>query len=412
VTQVEHGVRSPHLPLPKEERRGVALCLSGGGYRAALFHLGATRRLNELGALSRVDTFTSVSGGSIFASLIAAYAVRHPAAWSEPGKPLPGYDDEVTARMRELAQHNIRTRTILKRLLPWNWTKRDVQIDALAERLAEGPTGQARLVDLPEHPRFVFCSSEMQFRAQWTFDSRARRFGSEPPGYAEFGDRWTIARAAASSSCLPGAFSPMTVTDRLSGGSYDADDAAKLTRALALSDGGMYDNLGVEPVWQDHAAVLVSDAGPSFKPNPGLGRIWNTLRFAIILLEQATDVRKRWLISNFVTGNLEGAYWGVAGTAEDYPAPSTPAYSKQFVRDFVAPIRIDLDVFSEGERAVLENHGYLMADTAIRSHARELAPDLPPPQVPFPEWLDEEKAADALRESAKTKVFARGWFRP
>lgn len=408
---VEHGIRSPHLPLPKEKRQGVALCLSGGGYRAALFHLGATRRLNELGVLSKVDTFTSVSGGSIFASLVAAYAARHPDAWSQPGKPLPGYDDEVTAPMRELAQHNIRTRTILKLLLPWNWTKRDVQIDALADRLAEGPTGSARLADLPEHPRFVFCSSEMQFRAQWTFDSRARRFGSEPPGYAEFGDRWTIARAAASSSCLPGAFSPMSVSDPLSGGSYDADDAAQLARTLALSDGGMYDNLGVEPVWQDHAAVLVSDAGPSFKPNPGIGRIWNTLRFAIILLEQATDVRKRWLISNFVTGNLEGAYWGVAGAAEDYPQPSTPAYSKAFVRDFIAPIRIDLDVFSEGERAVLENHGYLMADTAVRSHARELAPALPPSQAPFPDWLDEEKAADALRESAKTKVFARGWFR-
>ena len=43
----------------------LALCLSGGGFRAALFHLGALRRLNELGILSRVDTIASVSGGSI-----------------------------------------------------------------------------------------------------------------------------------------------------------------------------------------------------------------------------------------------------------------------------------------------------------------------------------------------------------
>lgn len=35
-----------YLPRPKPERRGVALCLSGGGFRAALFHLGAMRRLN------------------------------------------------------------------------------------------------------------------------------------------------------------------------------------------------------------------------------------------------------------------------------------------------------------------------------------------------------------------------------
>ena len=34
---------------PSADRRGVAVCLSGGGYRAALFHLGGLTRLNELG---------------------------------------------------------------------------------------------------------------------------------------------------------------------------------------------------------------------------------------------------------------------------------------------------------------------------------------------------------------------------
>src|SRR5215213_333043 len=302
MTTVEHGRRSQHLPLPRAQRQGVALCLSGGGYRAALFHLGATRRLNELGVLSKVDTFTSVSGGSIFASLIAAYAVRDPDAWSQPGRTLPDYDAQVAEPMQELAQHNIRTRTVLSRLLPWNWRDSQVQIDALTTRLADGPTGDARLGDLPERPRFIFCSSEMQFRAQWTFDSGGRMLGADPCGHAAFGDTWTIARAAASSSCLPGAFAPMRVTDSLTGGTYDDDDVEELKRTLALSDGGMYDNLGVEPVWRDHAAVLVSDAGPSFRPNPGLGRVWNSLRFAIILLEQATDVRKRWLLSNLAAG--------------------------------------------------------------------------------------------------------------
>jgi NTE family protein len=402
LTATTEGLRSPHLPLPRGQRRGTALCLSGGGYRAALFHLGATRRLNELGALSKIDTFTSVSGGSIFASLMAAHAVRSPHAWSQPGGPVDSFDDAVTQPMRELAQHDIRTDPVLSRLLPWNWFRRNAQIEALAERLGNGPTGRSRLDDLPARPRFVFCSSEMQFRTQWTFDSGDRRLGSEPSGHAGF-ERWTLARAAASSSCLPIAFSPMSIVDRLSGGAYDGADAASLARKLALSDGGMYDNLGIEPVWQDHATVLVSDASPSFKPDPGMGRVWTSLRFAIILLEQATEVRKRWLISNFIAGQLSGAYWGIASTASDYPTPSTPAYSPTFVRDFIAPVRIDLDAFSEGERAVLENHGYLMADTAIRSHARDLAPDQPA-HVPFPEWMDEEKAAAALRESGKTRL--------
>jgi predicted acylesterase/phospholipase RssA len=41
-----------------KKRSGMALCLSGGGYRAALFHLGAMRRLNELGVLSVADTIS------------------------------------------------------------------------------------------------------------------------------------------------------------------------------------------------------------------------------------------------------------------------------------------------------------------------------------------------------------------
>ena len=43
----------------------MGMALSGGGFRATLFHLGALRRLNELNILREIDTFSSVSGGSI-----------------------------------------------------------------------------------------------------------------------------------------------------------------------------------------------------------------------------------------------------------------------------------------------------------------------------------------------------------
>src|SRR5438552_1583288 len=72
-----HAVKT-YLPRPPENRSGTALCLSGGGFRAALFHLGALRRLNELGILSRIDTITSVSGGSIIAAHLAGYLVSSP----------------------------------------------------------------------------------------------------------------------------------------------------------------------------------------------------------------------------------------------------------------------------------------------------------------------------------------------
>lgn len=55
---------------PNNAEPGIALCLSGGGYRAMLFHLGALWRLNEWGYLKRLDRISSVSGGSITAGLL------------------------------------------------------------------------------------------------------------------------------------------------------------------------------------------------------------------------------------------------------------------------------------------------------------------------------------------------------
>src|SRR5947209_6115582 len=52
-------------PIP-----GIALCLSGGGYRAMVFHIGVLWRLNELGYLKRLARISSVSGGSITAGML------------------------------------------------------------------------------------------------------------------------------------------------------------------------------------------------------------------------------------------------------------------------------------------------------------------------------------------------------
>lgn len=50
---------------------GVGLALSGGGFRATLFHCGALWRLNELGYLPKLSRISSVSGGSITSGLLA-----------------------------------------------------------------------------------------------------------------------------------------------------------------------------------------------------------------------------------------------------------------------------------------------------------------------------------------------------
>jgi NTE family protein len=411
VSATEHGFDA-YLPLPKERRRGTALCMSGGGYRAALFHLGALRRLNELGLLSRIDTFTSVSGGSIMAAQLATFF----AGLDEPppaGQPIPGFDEGVARPLRTFVGTDVRTGAALARLHPRNWLEPGAPSEALAASYARGPA-PGRLADLPERPRFVFCATDMRFRAQWVFDTGEQKVGSDAAGYEPLGD-WTVAQAVAASSCVPGAFGAATANgERLARGTYGGPDRDELVRRIDLSDGGIYDNLGLEPVWRDHAVVLVSDAAPAFKPEPRVGWLWRALRYGVTLLEQATDVRKRWLIASYVRGELDGAYWGIASRPASYDHEPPPgAYSEPLIRDFIAPVRIDLDVFSEGEIAVLENHGYLMAEVALRRHAAQLvAGERPPAEPPHPGWMHEEGAARALAGSAKTHMFFRPRAKP
>jgi len=69
-----------YIPADKPQelpQDGIALCLSGGGYRAMLFHLGALWRLNEAGCLPKLARVSNVSGGSIVRRISLA---RVPAA--------------------------------------------------------------------------------------------------------------------------------------------------------------------------------------------------------------------------------------------------------------------------------------------------------------------------------------------
>jgi len=74
----------------------------------------------------------------------------------------------------------------------------------------------------------------------------------------------------------------------------------------------------------------------------------------------------------------------------------------------IGRIRTDLDVFSDAEAAVLENHGYLLADKAIQTYVPHLLPgEAPALSIPHPEWLDPAKVEQALRDSHKRWILGR-----
>jgi NTE family protein len=382
---------------PEPARAGNALCLSGGGFRATLFHLGALRRLNETGVLAKLDTISSVSGGSIMAAMLATHA---PWPVSAP-IPADAWERDVAASVRRFASRNLRTPAIIARMLrPWNTS-------AGARGLLAGYAARlspAKLSALPERPRFVFCATDLCYGVNFVFE-RERvgdyRLGYLSPPPAD----WDVARAVAASSCFPPVFNPLPLdvgTDRFKRGRQPLADAD-----IRLSDGGLYDNLGLEPVWKTHRTVLVSDGGAVFSSASDGGLLARIGRYVDIVDHQALALRKRWLISNFLDGTMTGAYWGIGSATRNY-AEGAAGYSKELAADVIAEMRTDLDAFSTAEMAVLENHGYALAAAAIATHLGSLAtPGAPAPTPPHPEWTDETRARQALANSWKRKLLGR-----
>jgi hypothetical protein len=243
---------------PGEAERGEkALWLAGPGFRAALFHLGALTRLNELGMLAQTGAVGAVAGGSIVAAFLAT---RLP--W-----PLQGayrdWPERVAEPLREVARHDARARSLLFR-----------------RRLGAGGDG------VPE-------------------ERYARALTAELGGEAEWGPRLVFGASG-----------------------------------LTLS--------GLAAGWEECLEWSLGD------PSPG-------------------------------------------------------GYDERLVAETIVPVRRDLAAFGAPERAVLENHGYLLAEAALRQAGPGLAPGLEPlpPPPPHPLWLDPERVRAALGGGRRRAGFAR-----
>jgi len=303
--------------------------------------------------------------------------------------------------VRRFASRNLRTPAILRRLLrPWN-TSAGVRglIAGYAARLS-----RAKLASLPERPRFVFCATDLCYGVNFVFE-RGRvgdyRLGYLSPPPAD----WDVARAVAASSCFPPIFNPLPVDAPSASFKRGREQIADAD--IRLSDGGLYDNLGLEPVWKTHRAVVVSDGGAVFGSASDGGLLARIGRYVDIVDNQALALRKRWLISNFLNNTMDGAYWGIGSATSSY-AKDGFGYSKELATQVIAAVRTDLDAFSTAEMAVLENHGYALAAAAVTTHLGDLAaPGAPPATPPHPEWMDEARARAALANSWKRKLLGR-----
>ena len=406
----------------------VALCLSGGGYRAALFHLGALRRLNEFGLLSRIAIISSVSGGSILNGLLAK-------KWRSLAPNQEGifidFEQQIAWPLREFCKTDIRTNLVLgHRLNPVNWFRlagssfsisgntlatsyRPLFSDTL---LREVPNSDSTI------PRFIFCATSMNTGACWYFHAGTTgRMGDFYSGYASTNDV-TLAEAVAASSAFPLAVAPFALeqcrmrdVSRVDPWGTERPLSSKRRNVLCerflLTDGGVYDNLGLEPIWSLQNTVLSSDGGSPFESlatcKPFL--VNRLDRVAAILNEQVGAIRKRWLVEKFVAGSRLGALWAINTNLEDFGIPYQPGYGAE-ARQLLSKVRTDLNSFSDGEMACLENHGYSLADAALKSRAPQLLSTQPPAFTwPHLEWRADEMAQTALQNSSNRQIARDIW---
>jgi NTE family protein len=346
---------------------GTALCLSGGGYRAMLFHVGALWRLNEAAYLPKLERVSSVSGGSITAGVLGL-------AW-----PKLGFDDagvaqrfgaEVVEPLRKMAGRTIDAPAIASGLLLPGTTIGDRIAGSYRRHLF----GKATLQDLVDRPRFVFNATNIQSGALWRFAKpymRDYRVGEVKSPTVD------LATAVAASSAFPPFLSPVVL--KLDESAYTPASGElqrpPFTTRPFLTDGGVYDNLGLQTIWERYETILISDGGGHLREQEHPKRLWplHAYRVLGVIDNQVRSLRKRSAIDAFKDGSQKGTYWGIWTDIGDYDLPSTLPCPHELTLQLAAtPTRLARMGDALQERLV--NWGYAVCDAALRKH---VDPSLP-----------------------------------
>jgi len=385
------------------EGKNLGLGLSGGGYRATLFNLGALIRLNEFGLLKKFKRITSVSGGSITNGYLAM-------RWND----LQFNDDGVIENFRE---------NIVEPL--WDFCSKPLDAGAIiwgtldpfhkvSDKIAgaynKGLFKHFKMSSIPFGdgiPQFLFYGTNLQTAA--SVRMMQNMLYDWKIGATEM-NNWELATVVGISSAFPPFLSPVILKpdpDKWTKGKYAlCFDDAKYREKLYLTDGGVYDNMGMESLWKkfsnelvndnhkfkplledDIDSVLISDAGAPLVFQEKPGKNWFSLikRALDIVTDQTRAVRKRWLIDKYKSASLSGTYWGITTKIDNYGMPDALVKDNEITRG-LREIKTRLTRFSDEDKGRLINWGYALADAGMRRHVKDILVKTPEPRWPFPEY--------------------------
>ena len=259
------------------EGQKIGLALSGGGSRAIAFHLGCLRALQELGILEKVSVLSTVSGGSVIGTLYAAHqgsfstfedkvrsllvkglvrpAVRKMVTTTEGVKAISCWSLLVVINSVLFAATKLVSLTSL--VLPpekrrtWRLDHLHPPVRRFASRTTilrrvfdEDVFGRKRLRDLPANgPLLVVNAADLRTGSAFYFSSQDS--GSWRLGTLATKDV-TLAQAVTTSAAFP---LLLPALDEYM--PFNKKDGSRRVERVNLTDGGVYDNLGLAPLWPD-----------------------------------------------------------------------------------------------------------------------------------------------------------------
>lgn len=355
-------------------RPGIALCLSGGGYRAMLFHVGMLWRLNELGFLPKLDLVSSVSGGSITAGVLA---LGWPGLHFDARGVATNFNEQLVTPVLAMAGTNVDTLAALIGFVPGLSASCRVEAEYRKHLF-----GHRTLQDLPDRPVFVFNATNLQSGVLWRF---TKRYMADYKVGLIKQPRVELAVAVAASSAFPPVLSPVRL--KLQASDFEPGSGKSLQRPpfttdVFLVDGGVYDNLGLQPAQGKFDTLLVSDGGKPFaaEENPSAAKLEQTLRVLDVIQNQ---VRARRVIELFGS-HPEGskvAYWGIDTKIAIYKVanalPCPPDRTEK-----LAAVATRLAAVPPAIQQRLINWGYAISDAAIRAFVDKTLPA--PGGFPYP----------------------------
>jgi predicted acylesterase/phospholipase RssA len=398
------------------ESANVGLALSGGGFRATLFHLGVTRALAEAGLLSHVSHITSVSGGSVLAAHLVLNWRKYCGTSEETkleefekaAEPLLKFIEfDVRNRILRRLPWGIVTRIALRGFLPivgriagnrakqllLSCSDRCTSVDILRcdyERLF----GRNCLADLeqPGVPQLAILATEVASMSQAWFTARGFGQPADNPTDTRFvgRDLLTVAESVAGSSAFPALFPPVRLD-----GSIFLFDAQGSDRYV--TDAGVYDNLGISgflgaPFAAAVSPVLVSDATATSEWSAGtrLNILSNLLRSVDIIQQRAAELQRRTVglpqrdtLAGTAAPEKQSSGRFVLFDIAQEDIVLEPKVSET-MQAHLSYVRTDFDTFSSVEIRGLVQHGYSVAWHGLQQ--MNLLPSSA--QSRFSEWRD------------------------